>query len=131
MQRDRIAKAIQTRIKICDPKIHLHNAEYFSKIDKVALGAEIAWNSCSKIWYYAGDQSTDFNYYTKRILCSSVYIPAILYYIKDRSTDRINTSRFIARSVECIVLLGGTLNRLSLKSFQDLPFIRYFNSPNN
>ncbi|XP_022080225.1 ubiquinone biosynthesis protein COQ9-B, mitochondrial-like [Acanthaster planci] len=52
------------------------------------------------IWYHAGDRSSDFNWYTKRISLAAVYKTAELCLIQDESTDYQDTWMFINRRLE-------------------------------
>ena len=50
-----------------------------NKISKKSL-----YNSVSTMWYLAGDNSTDFNFYTKRLILSGVYTNALfVFFSKD------------------------------------------------
>ena len=46
-----------------------------NKISKKSL-----YNSINTMWYLAGDNSTDFNFYTKRLILSGVYTNALLVF---------------------------------------------------
>lgn len=47
------------------------------------------------LWYVAGDNSVDYNWYTKRGTLSSVYVATELYMIQDRSKDYKDTWEFL------------------------------------
>ena len=48
------------------------------------------YKTVDQIWYLAGDSSTDFNFYSKRILLASIYLSTILYFINnDKLSDTI------------------------------------------
>jgi len=49
------------------------------------------------IWYYAGDRSTDFNWYTKRGLLGMVYKSTELCLIQDKTEDFKDTWEFLDR----------------------------------
>ncbi|KAK3610020.1 hypothetical protein CHS0354_032367 [Potamilus streckersoni] len=49
------------------------------------------------IWHYAGDQSTDFNWYTKRASLAGVYKSTEIYMLQDKSEDFQNTWEFLNR----------------------------------
>ncbi len=50
-----------------------------NKISKKSL-----YNSVNTMWYLAGDNSTDFNFYTKRLILSGIYTNAlIIFFSKD------------------------------------------------
>lgn len=59
--------------------------------------------SADEIWFFAGDKSTDFSYYTKRLSLSFIYSSAALYSIDDNSLDLVETKNFIeARIAELL-----------------------------
>ena len=43
------------------------------------------YKSINLMWYIAGDNSTDFNFYTKRIILSIVYSSVVLHFINNES----------------------------------------------
>ena len=50
-----------------------------NKISKKSL-----YNSVNIMWYLAGDNSTDFNFYTKRLILSAIYTNALfIFFSKD------------------------------------------------
>lgn len=49
------------------------------------------------IWYHAGDQSTDFNWYTKRGLLAKLFVSTQMVMIKDQSPDFRDTWEFLDR----------------------------------
>ncbi|XP_042868289.1 ubiquinone biosynthesis protein COQ9, mitochondrial-like [Penaeus japonicus] len=49
------------------------------------------------IWYYAGDRSHDFNWYTKRGILAGVYKSSELYMLQDKSEDFQDTWAFMNR----------------------------------
>lgn len=51
--------------------------------------------SMSEIWYAAGDTSTDFNYYTKRMLLGGVYAATMRYWLSDTSLHYEKTLEFL------------------------------------
>ena len=40
------------------------------------------------IWYIAGDNSTDFNFYTKRAILASIYSSVILHFVNNNNLDK-------------------------------------------
>ena len=57
------------------------------------------WQTCDQIWYLAGDNSTDYNYYTKRALLAAVYSSSILYWLSDDSDGYQDSKKFIRRKI--------------------------------
>jgi ubiquinone biosynthesis protein COQ9 len=82
----------------------------------------ITWRTCSKIWYAAGDTSTDWNYYSKRTLLITVYSSTILYWIADKGDgngDFPETWAFLDRRIDDVLKtfglpkrIGGRLSRI-------------------
>lgn len=56
------------------------------------LSMKLAFKTVNRFWYRAGDQSTDYNYYSKRFLLMYVYVPTMTYLLmKDKSKDDVIT----------------------------------------
>ncbi|OXB76067.1 UNVERIFIED_CONTAM: hypothetical protein H355_000166 [Colinus virginianus] len=51
------------------------------------------------IWHYAGDQSTDFNWYTRRAVLTGIYNTTELVMMQDTSPDFEDTWRFLENRV--------------------------------
>jgi ubiquinone biosynthesis protein COQ9 len=58
------------------------------------------------MWKYANDRSVDFNYYTKRLILSSVYLKILIlsFYKEQLSQKDLDTE--IKRSLEHVKLLS-------------------------
>jgi len=125
--REKISKALKVRIKACSPRIILKkNQRFLCKPDNLALVATIAWASCDVIWRYAGDNSTDFNHYSKRGLLTAVYLSSIAFYINDESEDFIETDNFIDTNLERIINIANFKNIIKLPKLEDIPILRLF-----
>ncbi|WP_375326988.1 COQ9 family protein [Candidatus Tisiphia endosymbiont of Nemotelus uliginosus] len=126
--RDRIDLALKIRIKYYEPKlIHLKNSIYFARPTNITAAIKIAMRTCNLIWRYAGDQSIDHNYYTKRGLLLGVYVSSIVYYIQDDSENNLETDQYITESLSDIVNITSKLkNVLTLPKMVDIPIIRLF-----
>jgi ubiquinone biosynthesis protein COQ9 len=55
------------------------------------------------IWYEIGDQSTDFNFYSKRMILGKVYIRTLLVFIEDDSSDQQKSWDFLDLQIEKII----------------------------
>lgn len=64
------------------------------------------WNYSDEIWRRCGDTSTDYNYYTKRILFNSAYATTELFMLTDQSPQRFATWQFLERRMGDIQNLG-------------------------
>ena len=41
------------------------------------------YNSVDQIWFIAGDSSADFNFYTKRLILSGIYLRVMLFFFNN------------------------------------------------
>ncbi|XP_065497215.1 ubiquinone biosynthesis protein COQ9, mitochondrial [Caloenas nicobarica] len=64
------------------------------------------------IWHYAGDQSTDFNWYTRRAVLTGVYNTTELVMMQDSSPDFEDTWRFLENRVADAMNMGNTANQV-------------------
>mgnify|MGYP001177162586 CR=1 FL=1 len=47
------------------------------------------YKSVNKIWIIAGDTSTDFNYYTKRLILAGIYTRVILFFFNNNDQEKL------------------------------------------
>ena len=88
-----------------------------------ALG--IGWRSADLMWRLAGDTSTDFNHYTKRLTLSALYAATLLAWLDDRSEGWTETSAFLDRRIGDVMRFekwkaewrGSSIRRPSLSRF--------------
>ena len=64
------------------------------------------YKTCDKIWRASGDESTDFSFYTKRIILSGVYTSTLLFWINDESNGLKNTEKFLDRRLKDVSKIG-------------------------
>ncbi|XP_074958070.1 ubiquinone biosynthesis protein COQ9, mitochondrial [Phalacrocorax aristotelis] len=64
------------------------------------------------IWHYAGDQSTDFNWYTRRAVLTGVYNTTELVMMQDSSPDFEDTWRFLENRVADAMNMGNTAHQV-------------------
>ena len=55
------------------------------------------------MWFIAGDNSSDFNYYTKRAILAKIYSATILYWIKNENLKAV--SAFIDKQLKKILII--------------------------
>ena len=68
-----------------------------------SLGAKCVFGTVDKMWRVAGDNSIDFNYYTKRGLLAGVYSSTVLYWLSDGSEAHQDTWGFLDRRIENVL----------------------------
>lgn len=125
--REKISTALQTRIiKIIPKKSLLHCMGFFARPEAFLSAQEASYKTCDIIWKYAGDKSTDFNHYTKRILLFGVYSSAKAYYLADNSKNYINTQNFIKNALDNIVNIASLKNKINMPDITQIPILRLF-----
>ena len=84
----------------------------------------ISWRSADTMWRIAGDTSTDFNHYTKRITLGGVYSSTLLVWLDDQSEAWSETAAFLDRRIDNVMRFEkfkaewrGSSEHLSLSRF--------------
>src|SRR5437016_10045561 len=89
------------------------------------LALRISWRSADVMWRIAGDTSTDFNHYTKRMTLGAVYGSTLLVWLNDQSEGWSDTAAFLDRRIDDVMKFekfkadwrGSSTQRLSLSRF--------------
>ena len=69
----------------------------------LALSLRIGWRSADVMWRIAGDTSTDFNHYTKRMTLAAVYGSTMLVWLDDQSDGLTETAAFLGRRIDNVM----------------------------
>jgi len=69
----------------------------------VPLALRIGWRSADVMWRIAGDTSTDFNHYTKRMTLGAVYGSTLLAWLDDHSDGLSDTADFLDRRIDDVM----------------------------
>jgi ubiquinone biosynthesis protein COQ9 len=64
------------------------------------LALRISWRTADLMWRLAGDTSTDFNHYTKRMTLGAVYASTLLTWLEDQSDGWSETAKFLDRRID-------------------------------
>ena len=67
------------------------------------LALRISWRSADLMWRIAGDTSTDFNHYTKRMTLGAVYASTLLVWLDDQSEGWTDTGAFLDRRIDDVM----------------------------
>lgn len=95
---------------------------YLKNILKVN-SKKIAWNTVNKIWLWAGDESTDWNYYSKRSILFTIYWISLMYYISNEDNDFTKTLSVIDKQMKFSQIFGKIKRKLNP---ENIPIIRMF-----
>jgi len=91
----------------------------------IPLAVRISWRSADLMWRLAGDTSTDFNHYTKRMTLGAVYGSTLVAWLDDQSEGWAETAAFLDRRIDNVMSFetwkaqwrGSGDRRLSLSRF--------------
>jgi len=67
------------------------------------LALRLSWRSADQMWRLAGDTSTDFNHYTKRMTLGALYGSTLLAWLDDKSEGWIDTAGFLDRRIDNVM----------------------------
>ena len=105
--RERVILGVKTRISLLIPyrEAARETTRYLRKPSHIPDAVRLLYQTVNTIWYYAGDTSTDYNFYTKRALLSWVYSTTFLYWLKDDSEEFEKTWDFLDKRVKEVLSL--------------------------
>jgi len=85
---------------------------------------KVSWRTADQMWRIAGDTSTDFNHYTKRMTLGAVYGSTLLVWLDDQSEVWGDTSAFLDRRIDDVMKFEkfkaewrGSSDHLSISRF--------------
>ena len=89
------------------------------------LALRTSWRTADLMWRIAGDTSTDFNHYTKRMTLGAVYGSTLLVWLDDQTLGWAETAAFLDRRIDDVMRFekfkaewrGSTDQRLSPSRF--------------
>ncbi len=112
--RDRVREGVKTRLLLLAP--HREAARktvwYLAHPAHLGQGARLLYKTVNEIWYYAGDRSTDYNFYTKRALLAAVYGATFTYWLKDTSEGFQDTWVFLDKRLEQALAFGSLPSKI-------------------
>lgn len=125
--RDKIRGLIWRRLEIMAPAREAvrRGLAILAMPQNVPLALRIGWHSADAMWRIAGDTSTDFNHYTKRMTLGAVYASTLLVWLDDQSEGQADTAAFLDRRIDDVMSFekwkaewrGSSERRLSVSRF--------------
>ncbi|KAM8892565.1 ubiquinone biosynthesis protein COQ9, mitochondrial [Spinachia spinachia] len=105
---DFLRDAVETRLRM-----HIPYIEYWPQAMSILLLPHNIPESLKHLstlvddmWYYAGDRSTDMNWYTKRAALTGIYNTTELVMLQDSSPDFLDTWNFLDNRIQDVVNMG-------------------------
>ncbi len=114
--RDKISLAVMTRLAAMRPyRDAVRQAcGYYALPQHWLSGEQYIFSVCDRIWRLAGDSSTDYNYYTKRILLAAVYRATLLVWLQDASEEQVETRDFLERRLADVLKIPTVFSKWRL-----------------
>ena len=82
------------------------------KQKSISKAGVMLFNVSDEIWHLSGDTSTDFNYYTKRMILMNVYSASFFYFLRDNSAEYSKTKNFIDKQISYVLKFGKLKSNL-------------------
>ena len=120
--RDRVTVGVSTRLEGLEAHREALRRllSYLAMPQNAPLAMRLTWRTVDAIWYAAGDNASDFNYYTKRGLLASVYSTTVLYWLSDASEGASDTWSFLDRRIEGVMKVPAYKSRIK-EALSNLP----------
>jgi ubiquinone biosynthesis protein COQ9 len=103
--REKIRALVWTRLEIMGPAREAVRSalSILAMPQNVPLALKIGWRSADLMWRLAGDTSTDYNHYTKRMTLGAVYGSTLFAWLDDTSEGRSETGAFLDRRIDNVM----------------------------
>lgn len=103
--RERIRALVWTRLEITGTAREAVRSalSILAMPQNVPLATRIGWRSADLMWRLAGDTSTDFNHYTKRMTLGAVYGSTLIAWLDDSSEGWSETAAFLDRRIDNVM----------------------------
>ena len=103
--RQRIRDLVWERLQIMGPAREAvrRGVAILAMPQNLPLALRIGWRTADLMWRIAGDTSTDFNHYTKRITLGAVYSSTLLVWLDDQSEGWSDTAAFLDRRIDDVM----------------------------
>ena len=116
--REKIRKAVELRIKLASDKEAVRRGVVLFALPIYAFeGSRLIWDTADLIWESIGDNSEDYNWYSKRAILSAVYASTVLYWLGDNSEGSEETWHFLDRRIEDVMKFENAKVQLKTKNF--------------
>lgn len=103
--RDKIRALIWKRLEVMAPAREAvrRGLAILAMPHNLPFGMRIGWRTADRMWRIAGDTSTDFNHYTKRLTLGGVYASTLLVWLDDAGDQWSETGAFLDRRIDDVM----------------------------
>ena len=124
--REKIRSLVWKRFEIMEPAREAvrRGVAILAMPQNLPLAMRMGWRTADVMWRIAGDTSTDYNHYTKRLLLGGVYTSSLLVWLDDNTDGHTETAAFLDRRIDDVMKIEkykaewrGSGEHLSLSRF--------------
>jgi ubiquinone biosynthesis protein COQ9 len=103
--REKIRAIVWKRLEIMEPAREAvrRALSILALPQNVPSALKIGWRTADVMWRIAGDTSTDYNHYTKRMMLGGVYASTLLVWLDDQSEGLGETAAFLDRRIDDVM----------------------------
>ncbi len=103
--REKIRALVWKRLEIMGPAREAvrRGLAILAMPQNIPLALRVSWRTADLMWRIAGDTSTDFNHYTKRMTLGAVYASTLLAWLDDQSEGWKDTAGFLDRRIDDVM----------------------------
>ena len=103
--REKIRAIVWKRLEIMEPAREAvrRAMSVLAMPQNVPTSLKTGWHTADVMWRIAGDTSTDYNHYTKRLMLGGVYASTLLVWLDDQSEGFIDSASFLDRRIDDVM----------------------------
>ncbi len=103
--REKIRAIVWKRLEIMEPAREAvrRALSILAMPPNAPTGLKTGWRTADVMWRIAGDTSTDYNHYTKRMMLGGVYGSTLLVWLDDQTDGWAETASFLDRRIEDVM----------------------------
>ena len=103
--REKIRTIVWKRLEIMEPAREAvrRALSILAMPQNVPTGLKMGWRSADVMWRIAGDTSTDYNHYTKRLMLGGIYTSTLLVWLDDQTDGWTDTASFLDRRIDDVM----------------------------
>ena len=83
------------------------------------------WHSADLMWRLAGDESSDYNHYTRRAILAAIYAATLAVFVDDQSEAKADTLAFLDRRIAGVIRFEKAKARLIPAAGQHFSLTRF------
>jgi ubiquinone biosynthesis protein COQ9 len=103
--REKIRALVWRRLEIMEPAREAvrRALAILAMPQNLPLALRVSWRTADLMWRIAGDTSSNFNHYTKRMTLGAVYGSTLLVWLDDQSDGFSETAAFLDRRIDDVM----------------------------